>query len=164
MTLRTFSAAVALIDLGGWNARDACEIAYIAQMPRNERETFRDHLDQLGTTSSMDLVREKLEKKAQKRNIYAHREFLAAAVPAYIAMTYGLHVLLEDPSGCGLSTLAQFISEVCACESRKRQKQAGNGSEDVLASSPRRSRPEICRVLLRQESTIENIISSFKPQ
>jgi MoxR-like ATPase len=39
-------------------------------------------------------------------NIYPHPNFIDAAVNAIIAAKSGLHVLLEGPSGCGLSTLA----------------------------------------------------------
>jgi hypothetical protein len=105
-----------------------------------------------------------LSGRNSKKRLYAHPEFLAAAVPAYIAITCSLHVLLEGSSGCSLSTLVRFISDVCACQSPNTPKQVGSDSTDAPTSCQAHPRVEISRVLFGQESTAENIIGSSKPQ
>jgi MoxR-like ATPase len=64
-----------------------------------------------------------------------------------MAARAGLHVMFEGPSGSGLTTLARFIASFCV-----EQRSGGSNQQ------------EIPRVLLEEESTVENIIGAFRPQ
>jgi midasin (ATPase involved in ribosome maturation) len=75
-------------------------------------------------------------------------EFLDAAASAVVAANSGLHVMLEGPTGSGLTTLAKFV----AYYSTK--------ADTRFTSTPL---PDIPQVLLRPESTMENISAAFKP-
>jgi hypothetical protein len=44
MTLRNFNSAIAIIEIGKFNAQDACDIAYMAQLPRNLRKSFEKRM------------------------------------------------------------------------------------------------------------------------
>jgi MoxR-like ATPase len=85
---------------------------------------------------------------ANQANLYPHECLLDCVVNAVLAARSGLHVLLEGPSGCGLSAIAQFVASFC-----------------LKTAKPDQPWPkEIPRVLLGPESTIENLIGAFRPQ
>ncbi|KAA6335546.1 MAG: hypothetical protein EZS28_052952, partial [Streblomastix strix] len=48
MTLRNFSYALDLMALDKLKPRDACTIAYLAQIPTTDRTQFNDYIDKLG--------------------------------------------------------------------------------------------------------------------
>ncbi|KAA6377565.1 MAG: hypothetical protein EZS28_026909 [Streblomastix strix] len=146
MTLRNFSYALDLMVLDKLKPRDACTIAYIAQIPTADRAQFNKQIDVLGSSDNFQKLRDEISKVATEMHIHPHPQFIDAAVYAIVASRNGLHVLLEGPSGCGLTTLARFVSEFCTKE---------------IAKERRIVVPE---VLLGPESTVENIIGSFKPQ
>ncbi|KAA6353964.1 MAG: hypothetical protein EZS28_050509, partial [Streblomastix strix] len=79
-------------------------------------------------------------------HIHPHPQFIDAAVYAIVAARNGLHVLLEGPSGSGLTTLARFVSDFCTKEIARQRK--------IVV-------PE---VLLGPESTVKNMIGQFKSQ
>ncbi|KAA6359825.1 MAG: hypothetical protein EZS28_044648, partial [Streblomastix strix] len=126
--------------------RDACTIAYLAQIPTTDRTQFNDYIDKLGRSDNFQRLRDEISKVATEMHIHPHPQFIDAAVYAIVASRNGLHVLLEGPSGSGLSTLARFVSDFC--------------TKEIL----RDKRIVVPEVLLGPESTVENIIGSFKPQ
>jgi MoxR-like ATPase len=145
MTLRHFNAVIIIMEIGHFRPFDAYTIAYLAQLPQNERKRFKGHMSSLNQLTSMPTVRQKLKQAPLKRHIHPHAQFLGAAGPAFMAAKSELHVLFEGPTGSGLTTLAKFVSEVCI--------------EDCGMSVS-----EMLRVLLGQESTFENILGALKPQ
>jgi hypothetical protein len=52
ITLRNFSCAMAIMEAGTNNARDACTVAYLAQLPRNERAAVQNQIQRLRQQSS----------------------------------------------------------------------------------------------------------------
>lgn len=80
--------------------------------------------------------------------IFPHDNFVGAALNAVIAAKCGLHVLLEGPSGSGLITIAKFVSGFCL----------------QYSSDPKFHDFDIPTVLLCQETSVENLIGSYKPQ
>ncbi|KAA6354005.1 MAG: hypothetical protein EZS28_050468, partial [Streblomastix strix] len=140
------SYALDLMALDKLKPRDACTIAYLAQIPTTDRTQFNDYIDKLGQSDNFQRLRDEISQVATKMHIHPHPQFIDAAVYAIVASRNGLHVLLEGPSGSGLTTLARFVSEFCTKE------------------IARERRTEIPEVLFGSESTVENIIGSFKPQ
>jgi MoxR-like ATPase len=147
MTLRNFNCAMALMEFGHCTARDASTIAYLAQLPRNERTTFQPRMQPFGSKTSLEVIQREVRSTATRLRVHPHEEFLDAAVNAVVAARSGLHVLLEGPSGAGLTTLARFVAICCV------------GLPDGASALP-----DIPRVLLGQESTVDNIIGAFRPQ
>ncbi|KAA6403417.1 MAG: hypothetical protein EZS28_001045, partial [Streblomastix strix] len=146
MTLRNFSYAIDLMVLEKLKPRDACTIAYLAQIPTADRTQFNDYIDKLGQSDNFQKLRDEITMVATEMHIHPHPLFIDAAVYAIDAARNGLHVLLEGPSGCGLSTLARFVAKFCTKE------------------TARERRIVVPEVLLGPESTVKNIIGSFKSQ
>ncbi|KAA6379758.1 MAG: hypothetical protein EZS28_024715 [Streblomastix strix] len=146
ITLRNFSYALDLMVLEKLKPRDACQIAYIAQIPIIDRDKLKQRMDKLGKADNFQKLRDEITQTATEMHIHPHPQFIDAAVYAIIAARNGLHVLLEGPSGCGLSTLARFVANFI------RNKKGTKLEEETPI------------VLLGPESTVENIIGSFKPQ
>ncbi|KAA6368408.1 MAG: hypothetical protein EZS28_036065, partial [Streblomastix strix] len=146
MTLRNFSYALDLMVLDKLQPRDACTISYLAQIPTADRAQFNKQIDVLGSSDNFQKLRDEIIKTAKEIYIHPHPQFIDAAVYAINAARAGLHVLLEGPSGSGLTTLARFVAKFC--------------TNKTTQNIPN----EIPIVLLGPESTVENIIGSFKPQ
>jgi MoxR-like ATPase len=91
-------------------------------------------------------------KLAFEYGLYPHKEIIRVAALAYTAAVQGLHVLLEGPSGCGLTTLAGFLSYVLM-----KEKTPPSPHPDNI------HRYNYPNVLLGPESTVENLIGVFKP-
>ncbi|KAA6368660.1 MAG: hypothetical protein EZS28_035813, partial [Streblomastix strix] len=147
LTLRNFSYALDLMVLDKLKPRDACQVAYIAQIPVADRKNHNIYMDALGKSNdNFQKLRDEITKTAIEMHIHPHPQFIDAAVYAIVAARNGLHVLLEGPSGCGLTTLARFVAKFCM-----------NKTETQIQD-------KIPCVLLGSESTVENILGSFKPQ
>jgi energy-coupling factor transporter ATP-binding protein EcfA2 len=124
-----------------------------------------------------------LIKLASEYGIYPHDEMLRVATLAYTAALQGLHVLLEGPSGCGLTTLTEFLAYALMKETKLTNSKSSiihpqpvhhdfktstspppnyeqESSSPILRKSHRYSNPS---VLLGPESTVENLIGVFKP-
>jgi sigma54-dependent transcription regulator len=84
-------------------------------------------------------------KAAANALFHPHEELFNAAIPAIVAAHDGRHVLLEGPSGCGLSALADFVARFCARQRRRA------GRQTAIAS-----------VLLGAESAVETVIGAVK--
>jgi MoxR-like ATPase len=147
MTLRNFSAALAIIEFGHYNPRDACAVAYLAQLPQSERLAFHRRLAPVGTQSMFNVVKKQVIGLAKDLQVHAHDQFIDAAVHALIAAPSGLHVMLEGPTGAGLTTLAKFIALCC-----------------MKDGSTHGEPNDIPWVLLGPESFVDDIIGSFRPQ
>ncbi|KAA6398498.1 MAG: putative dynein heavy chain [Streblomastix strix] len=148
ITLRNFSFALDLMVLGNIQPRDACSVVYLAQIPTVDRVRFDHYLDAIGKVNNFQQLRNEISMAASQQHIHPHPQFIDAAFNAIVGAQSGLHVLLEGPSGCGLSTLAKFIAWFCTKEIAKESK----------------LHQEIPSVQLGPESTVEDIIGSFKPQ
>jgi hypothetical protein len=145
IALQGFDAAIAIIDQLKFSPRDGCHVAYMAQLPRIERVVLETRMKPLGISLKNTEIISKLSKLARQLHIFTTDEFLDAGWNSVLAGLAGLHVLLEGPSGSGLTTLAKFVSHFCVSETCE-------------------SIPEIPRVLLGQESTVENFIGASKSQ
>ncbi|KAA6396296.1 MAG: hypothetical protein EZS28_008170, partial [Streblomastix strix] len=146
MTLRNFNSALDLMVFDKLKLRDAYQIAYLAQIPTADRVQFNRYIDALGKSDNFNQLRNEITMVATEMHIHPHPQFIDAAVYAIVAARNGLHILLEGPSGCGLTTLARFVYDFCTKE------------------TARERRIVVPEVLLGPESTIENIIGQFKPQ
>ncbi|KAA6394275.1 MAG: putative Midasin, partial [Streblomastix strix] len=146
MTLRNFNASLDLMEFEKLCPYDACYIAYLSQIPQVDRDKFKIQMDALGKIGNFRQCKDKILIEAKKENIHTHTQFIDAAINAVNAARAGLHVLLEGPSGSGLTTLARFVAKFC--------------TNKTTQNIPN----EIPIVLLGPESTVENIIGSFKPQ
>ncbi|KAA6366094.1 MAG: hypothetical protein EZS28_038379, partial [Streblomastix strix] len=121
MTLRNFSAALDLMMLSKQKQnkpRDACQVAYIAQIPSQDRGQFKKWLDELEKndpekSDDFKELRNEIIQATTEMHIHPHPQFIDAAVYGIAAAQVGLHILLEGPSGCGISTLAKFIALFC---------------------------------------------------
>jgi MoxR-like ATPase len=107
------------------------------------KNSFLPVIDKFGQSQGITFEKGKLQIFAKSHNFHAHPQFIDAALNAAKS---GIHVLFEGPSGCGLSSLANFVSLYC------------------FESTHSHEESQIPRVLLGQESTVENIIGTFKPQ
>jgi hypothetical protein len=148
MTMRNSSAAMALMEFEQCPSRDACHVAYVSPLPTQARSQFQRRLHAIGPeTSKLSTLRDEIARAAEDMNLHPHTCFLDCVVDAVLAARAGLHVLLEGPSGCGLSAIAHFVASFCVNTSH--------------AATPWSK--EIPFVLLWRESTIENIIGAFQP-
>jgi hypothetical protein len=112
-------------------------------------------------------------KLAFEYGLYPHKEIIRVAALAYTAAVQGLHVLLEGPSGCGLTTLAGFLSYVLMKEAESKPTDhflnlTHSYTSSELETSPLTSPDNMHKynypsVLLGPESTVENLIGIFKP-
>jgi hypothetical protein len=91
ITLRNFNSSLFLMEKCSLEPRDACSIAYIAQLPMNERSLFADDLNRLGLQTKLSEIKAALQQIAQSFNICPHEQFLDAATNAVLAAQAGLH-------------------------------------------------------------------------
>jgi MoxR-like ATPase len=150
MTMRNFNAAMALINYEKLTAPEACKIAYLSQLPVCEQERYSQKLPAHEAPSEKtSKLSTEIKDLAHHMGIYPHKQFRTAALAAILATRAGLHILLEGPSGSGLSTIARFVATFCIRHSSR-------ASQEAISAIP--------RVLLGPESTIDSIIGAFRPQ
>jgi hypothetical protein len=110
MTLRTFSAALVMIEFGHYTPRGVWAVGYLAQLLESERSAFRHKLSSLRPQSAFTDVKQEILSPAPELRIHPHDQFINAAIHTLMTARSGSHVLLEETTGLGLTTLAQFVA------------------------------------------------------
>ncbi|KAG4105393.1 hypothetical protein H8356DRAFT_1027608 [Neocallimastix lanati (nom. inval.)] len=148
VTLRNLKACTYLSKVN-IPVRFSAEIAYTGRFPSDERNTFKNIIDEFGEDSIDNSIKEDISERLDENNLYYNDSYLKCAYLALAACKAGLHPLLIGKNGSGLTELAKFIANNYTC------------SKDNFLREKQRDQVEL--IQLGTETSVEDLLGCFQP-